>query len=305
MPILISFTLSSSLPGLWYQKKAIWIAVFFSALYLIVEYLSSFTLSLDSVFRALMLCLVAIVVGVIADRMIILQNQLSAQNALLQESHNALETGNKKLRMLSSVTRHDILNQLTALRAYLDLSKDIEKDPQILGYIQKEDESAKAIENQITFTKYYQDIGMQAPAWNDVEEYIKSSAVELQIVDITIDITFSGIEVYADPLINKVFYNLMENSLRHGGHITKISFLFQETDRGGMIIYQDDGAGISVEDKKYIFRRGFGKHTGLGLFLTREILSITGITIQETGEPGKGARFEILIPREKYRVRNG
>lgn len=103
---------------------------------------------------------------------------------------------------------------------------------------------------------------MQAPAWNDVEEYIKSSAVELQIVDITIDITFSGIEVYADPLINKVFYNLMENSLRHGGHITKISFLFQETDRGGMIIYQDDGAGISVEDKKYIFRRGFGKHTG-------------------------------------------
>lgn len=85
------FYLIIVLPGLWYQKKAIWIAVFFSALYLIVEYLSSFTLSLDSVFRALMLCLVAIVVGVIADRMIILQNQLSAQNALLQESHNALD----------------------------------------------------------------------------------------------------------------------------------------------------------------------------------------------------------------------
>jgi signal transduction histidine kinase len=36
---------------------------------------------------------------------------------------------------------------------------------------------------------------------------------------------------------------------------------------------------------------GFGRHTGLGLFLSREILSITGITITETGEPGKGAVF--------------
>lgn len=95
----------------------------------------------------------------------------------------------------------------------------------------------------------------------------------------------------------------MENSLRHGGHVTRICFSFQETDRGGVIIYQDDGIGISPEDKKHLFKRGFGKNTGLGLFLSMEILSITGITIHETGKPGNGARFEILIPRDNYRVR--
>ena len=42
----------------------------------------------------------------------------------------------------------------------------------------------------------------------------------------------------------------------------------------------------------------------MGLFLTREILGITGITIEETGEPGKGARFEMLIPKGMYRFEN-
>jgi len=37
------------------------------------------------------------------------------------------------------------------------------------------------------------------------------------------------------------------------------------------------------------------------LFLSQEILSITGITITETGEPGKGARFEITVPKGAYR----
>jgi len=37
------------------------------------------------------------------------------------------------------------------------------------------------------------------------------------------------------------------------------------------------------------------------LFLSQEILSITGITITETGEPGKGARFEITVPKGGYR----
>ena len=33
----------------------------------------------------------------------------------------------------------------------------------------------------------------------------------------------AGISIYADPLINKVYYNLMENTIRHGGHVTAIS----------------------------------------------------------------------------------
>ena len=52
-----------------------------------------------------------------------------------------------------------------------------------------------------------------------------------------------------------------------------------------------------------MFECGFMKNTGFGLFLTREILTITGITIIENGEPGKGARFEITVPKGAWRMK--
>jgi PAS domain S-box-containing protein len=219
----------------------------------------------------------------------------------IKQIEEALHLTNKKLNMLSSITRHDIVNNLTGLRTYLELSKDIVTDPVILDYIRKEDDAADAIGRQIEFTRYYQDIGVHAPEWQDAASLIRSAASQLPLKAIEIDIEVPPVQVYADFLIEKVFYNLMENSIRHGGNVTRIQFSFAETDEGGVLAYSDNGVGISPEDKQRLFTRGFGKHTGLGLFLSREILLITGISIEETGVFGKGVRFEILIPKERYR----
>jgi PAS domain S-box-containing protein len=214
----------------------------------------------------------------------------------------ALGVTNKKLTMLSSITRHDILNQLMGLRTFLELSKENEKDPELAGWIAKEDAAAEAIGRQIEFTRYYEDMGMKAPEWQDVAESIRSAASQIQLGEIDLHISLPAVLVYADSLIEKVFYNLIENSIRHGGHVTHISFSFQETEDGAMLVYTDDGIGIPAEDRELLFTRGFGKHTGLGLFLSREILAITGITIRENGEPRKGVRFEIIIPKGGYRL---
>ena len=93
----------------------------------------------------------------------------------------------------------------------------------------------------------------------------------------------------------------MENALRHGEHVTKISFRSVKHPDGLMIIYEDNGIGIPEKDKDCIFFKGLGKNSGLGLFLIQEILAITGITIRENGEPGKGARFEIFVPAGVFR----
>jgi signal transduction histidine kinase len=108
-------------------------------------------------------------------------------------------------------------------------------------------------------------------------------------------------EVYVDPLFERVVYTLIENTQRHGMHATEVRFSGKTTDSGLVILYEDNGIGIGNEDKKRLFERGFGKHTGFGLFLSHEILAITGITIRETGEPGQGVRFELTVPKGAYR----
>ena len=219
-----------------------------------------------------------------------------------KKTEQALQQALKKLNMLSSITRHDILNQLTSLLGFLELTIEREKDQVLLDFLKKGEESANAIQRQIEFTRYYEDLGVQTPRWQDVEELFRSAISQLQIGEISVDVQISGLSVYADPLIGKVFYNLIENSLRHGKQVTALVLSAHGIPDGLVITYRDNGIGIATEDKGKLFRRGFGKHTGLGLFLSQEILSITGITITENGEPGKGVRFEIRVPDGGYRL---
>jgi len=213
----------------------------------------------------------------------------------------ALTQANKKLNLLNSVTRHDILNQLTALLGYLDLTRQETKDPQTLKYIEKEELAANAIRKQILFTRDYQNIGDQTPHWHNITDTLSHAIATLDLHNIRINADLPPIEIYADPMFEKVFYNLMENSIRHGERLTKITIHSQDTPDGINLILEDDGVGIPENAKEKIFRREYFKNTGFGLFLGREILSITNLTISETGIPGEGARFVIHAPKGKYR----
>jgi signal transduction histidine kinase len=217
-----------------------------------------------------------------------------ARGELVEE---AFRKANEKLNLLSSITRHDILNQLMTLRGFLELSQIKMKNDDAGVYIQKAQDAAATIERHISFTKLYQDIGVKSPIWQNVRECLKKPVTDLLPASVTCTIDLDAIEIYADPLFEKVLYTLIDNSLRYGEKVTGIRLSCRVIDTGKPILqYEDNGVGIVPEDKEHIFERGFGKHTGFGLFLARQILAITGITIKETGETGKGARFEIVMP---------
>jgi signal transduction histidine kinase len=95
----------------------------------------------------------------------------------------------------------------------------------------------------------------------------------------------------------------MDNAVRYGDTIKNIRFFVENRNGDRIIVCEDDGVGVPESEKEKIFLRGFGKNTGLGLALTQEILEITGISIEETGEPGKGARFEIVVPKGMWRFK--
>lgn len=220
-----------------------------------------------------------------------------------KRADEALKMANRKLHLLSGITRHDIKNQLLILAGYIDLSGRTLDNPARTGdFIRKEAEIVRVISSLITFTKEYENLGVQAPAWQNVHAIIGRITAQLPLRNIPIDPGDPDLEIFADPLLERVFYNLVDNALRYGGErMTNIRVSSRPRNGDIVITVEDDGAGIAAADKPKLFTRGFGKNTGLGLFLSREILAITGSIITENGEPGKGARFEITVPQGMYR----
>lgn len=166
-----------------------------------------------------------------------------------------------------------------------------------------EEKAVNAIERHILFTKEYQDLGAEESVWQNMEECITKAKKNLLPESVTCTVNLNGISVYADPMLEKVLYTLIDNTLRYGEKASDIRFSYQITDQQELIVlYEDNGVGVRVPEKERIFERGFGKNTGFGLFLAREILSITGLSIRECGKPGAGVLFEILIPSGKLLI---
>jgi signal transduction histidine kinase len=303
--------------GLWYGKKAIWVALFFGGLHIGVCFVLTGEIHPDALVRAVMMLIVAFVIGTIVEQTRCYYSQITEQNQELNDineemrvlneqlknSEAAFQTANKKLSLLSSITRHDIKNQLLALMGFIELAKaKCTEDQEMLHFIEREETAAQAIQRQIEFTKDYEELGVHAPRWQNIDIHVSALRSIFHPDEIDIAIGVDGLEIYADPLLEKVFENLIDNSRRHGVRVRHISFSTMHYDQNSLtLVYEDDGIGVHEADKERIFEKGFGKHTGLGLFLSREILAITGLTIKESGIYGRGARFEIRVPSGKFR----
>ncbi len=212
-------------------------------------------------------------------------------------AEGAIMEASKKINLLTSITRHDVANQVMALRGFAQLALASQPSPEVAGLIARIDAAGATIARQIEFTKTYQELGVHAPVWSGIRLLVGQQKPDGISVSCT-----CGAEVFADPMLEKVFFNLFDNAVRHGGHVTEVSVRCVQDGEDLVITVEDDGVGIPAELKEEVFQKGFGENTGFGLFLTREILGITGISIHETGTPGKGARFEIRVPDRTWRL---
>ena len=217
-----------------------------------------------------------------------------------------LAEANKKIGLLTSITRHDLTNKLVAVHSYLELIRDLSTDSLQKEYLDRQEMALNAMNEQIAFTREYEQLGTEIPAWQEVDAVVSRARTHVDLGNVSLKSSNGSLEIFADPMLEKVFYNLFDNAVKYGGKkMSSITVTSRQSGEDLILVVEDDGDGVSEEDKRRLFERGFGKNTGLGLFLSREILVITGIAIQETGEPAKGARFEIRVPKGKFRSRNG
>ncbi len=210
-----------------------------------------------------------------------------------------LRRSNRQLNLLTSITRHDIINKISGFSGYLNLIEAETDNPGITGYIQKIYLAIGEVQSLIEFSRIYEKLGSDQPGWIALDNILTFSSFP---EGITLKRNIPEISLFADPMIERVFYNLLDNSIRYGQSVTTITISASIQDQSLTILWEDDGIGIPAQEKEKIFASGYGKNTGFGLFLAREILSLTGISITETGTPGEGARFEITVPSESFTI---
>jgi PAS domain S-box-containing protein len=212
------------------------------------------------------------------------------------------ETRNLKMDLLFSIIRRDILDQLAVIMNYLERAQLKTTHEAMQMFFDKTIESIESIRKQMAFGKSLQDLGITSPTWQSVKKSWNDAVGLLPANNVDISMDAADVELFADPLLPRVFYNLLMNALNHGGQqLTKIRLYIRITGESLILTVEDNGPGIPYDKKEKIFEFGYGKGAGFGLFLIREILGYTGIMITETGQPGKGAKFEILVPKGKFR----
>ncbi len=221
-----------------------------------------------------------------------------------RRAEDGLMRVNQKLNILSQLTRKDLTNQTFVLSSYLELTKNqLTGQDSIIETLQKSEQAIQSINKTIEYSKDYQDMGAKPPKWLNVNTVMLFGLSHISIGNIQHSLETEDLEIFADPLLEKVCQRLFENSVKHGDHVTVIRVWHTVTPDRARIVFEDDGIGIPQEMKEQIFLRSEGTSASRGsLIFVREILDITGISIRETGEPGKGARFEMTVPKGAWRM---
>lgn len=228
--------------------------------------------------------------------------QLDSEVSGHRQAEEKSSLANAKLALMTDVANQDIQNKVTALRGFTELSRRTESGIDRVAVIEKQIEILDTIQNLIKKTRDYQQMGIDQSRWIAVEQVVRMQmALQSQKHTVSLTCDLHGLEINCDPLISRVFYNLINNAIRHGGSVNRISFSFKEVPEGLILVCEDDGHGIPPDEKLHIFDRVVGGEGKFGLFFVREFLHLSGMNIRETGIFGNGARFGITVPDGLYR----
>ena len=207
-----------------------------------------------------------------------------------------LSKGSETWNILTSKLRHDMLNQLTAILGYLELSSDMIEDSMLQDFAQKEQNAAEKIREKLIFSREYQKIGQTDFEWVKMSTILTESAGEAGCSGIPLQLNIPDVKIFSDKIFKLAITRVLENIPDHASGVSEIRVSMNKTSDGGILIIEDNGCGIPADQKTRIFDLGYGKGEGNGLFLAQKLLTIYGISISETGTAGSSARFELTIP---------
>jgi len=231
-----------------------------------------------------------------------LETELSVSVTSLLNSVKKVQELNEKLHVVGSLTRHDVRNKLSIVTGNVFLlRKKMGSSVDIVNKLRVIERACKDTEEILEFAKTYEQLGAEELNYVNVDKTLQeammlfSSSLNIEVIN-----DCQGLAVLADSFLRQMFYNLIDNSAKHGKKVTRIRIYYEKSEQDQLkIICKDDGVGVPLMNKLQLFQEGFSTNgtSGYGLFLIKKMLEVYGWTINETGEPEKGAQFIITIPK--------
>jgi len=234
----------------------------------------------------------------------VIQGRLLIIRDMTEEERNrqALERANFKLGLVSHVTRGDVQGQLTAIRGFAELVR-LKGGEKVSKHADSISKCASNIEHHMEFARDYEKLGLNAPEWLRVKQVFAMSKSLSNASLRQVNVKLEDVEVYADRMLERAFQILLNYSARQGIDVKEIRFSGGSSHGQYRLIYEDDGKGLGDNEKQTVFE--IGEMDEMRLHLVRQILGLTGMTIIENGIAGEGARFEIIVPENHWRVAPG
>ncbi|MDA9624192.1 HAMP domain-containing histidine kinase [Pelagibacteraceae bacterium] len=247
------------------------------------------------------------------------QDEIGILTKSIDEMTRELQKRTNRAETFSTDLAHEIRNPLASLKGASELldKNDKQQEREKLLHIINHD--VERIERLITdYSQMLKDeasLSREKMSKLDLSKVINNVAEEfrnnlvnqnkkIQIIikyDVKKDYYILGIE----NRLEQVIANLLDNSISFSKENSSIIIEMNEQTRNYQLLVKDEGPGFSEESTQKIFRRfysnrptKFGKHSGLGLNIVKNIVQLHKGTISAINRNNsKGAQIEVLLPK--------
>lgn len=222
--------------------------------------------------------------------------------SLLMADAKKISELNEKLRVVGSLTRHDLRNKLAAINGHIFLLKTkLQNTSETQTHIKGIELASKQMTELLEFAHLYEKLGVEELKQVDVEKCVNDAfSLFPNITTIEFINNCKNLTVLADSLLRQLFFNLIDNTLKHAGTPTQIRIHYQTTPTQINLVYEDNGIGISDEIRKNLFEEKLNQSHGL--YVVNRICQAYNWTMQETGKHTQGAQFTINIPKNQINL---
>ena len=223
-----------------------------------------------------------------------------------------LETSSQKQRQFVSDASHELRTPLASIRANLEVALRNEQStdwPEVARRVLSEDERMEdTVAELLELARLDESEGplvLDALPEVDLDEVVADLAITTRRVPVDTTKVSAGRVHGREDQLARAIRNLVDNAARHASSKVAVSL---STDQNGHVvdlIVDDDGTGISPEDRSRVFERftrldeGRARDAGglgLGLALVKGIVDSHHGTVTIDDSPLGGARFTVRLP---------